>query len=102
MDLEQPALARAPLERALMLSPGSAVVHNSLGTFYYQQQMPDLARRHFLDSIRLQPDYDSAYLNLGLLYLNRQDRAQAAAMFRKAMELNPANGEARRLLERTR
>jgi Tfp pilus assembly protein PilF len=40
-------------------------------------------------------------VNLGLLYLSRQDRAQAAGMFRKALEVNPANGEARRLLERT-
>jgi Tfp pilus assembly protein PilF len=69
---------------------------------YYQEKRPDLARKHFEHAIRLQPDYDAAYLNLGLLYLQQRDRVQAAAMFRKALELNPASVEARQLLERNR
>ncbi len=100
LDMDQPVLARAAFERALELKPGSAVIHNSLGTLFHQQRRPDLARKHFEEAIRRQPDYDSAYLNLGLLYLNQQYRAQAAAMFRRALELNPANVEAKRLLER--
>jgi tetratricopeptide (TPR) repeat protein len=101
LDLDQPAPARTALEHALKLNPGSAVIHNSLGTLYDQQGRADLARKHFEEAIRLQPEYDSAYLNLGLLYLKQQDRAQAAAMLRRALALNPANVDARRLLEKS-
>ena len=99
LDIDQPALARRPLERAVELKPASAVIHNSLGTLYHQVGRTELARKQFEEAIRLQPDYDSAYLNLGLLYL-REDRTIAKQMFKKALELNPANVEARRLLDR--
>jgi len=99
LDIDQPALARRPLERAVELKPASALIHNSLGTLYHQVGRTELARKQFEEAIRLQPDYDSAYLNLGLLYL-REDRTIAKQMFKKALELNPANVEARRLLDR--
>ena len=92
-------MPRRPLERAVELKPASAVIHNSLGTLYHQVGRTELARKQFEEAIRLQPDYDSAYLNLGLLYL-REDRTIAKQMFKKALELNPANVEARRLLDR--
>ncbi len=98
LDLEQPQSARAPLERALELKP-SAVIHNSLGTLHFGQGALDLARHHFQESIRLQADYDAAYVNLGQVYLKQHDRSGAIEMFRKALEVNPANAEARRLLD---
>ncbi|HUQ93104.1 MAG TPA: FG-GAP-like repeat-containing protein [Bryobacteraceae bacterium] len=99
LDLDKPDLARAPLERALALKP-SAVIHNSLGTLHFQQAALDLARKHFEESIRLEPAYDPAYVNLGHVYLRLGDRPRAAQMFREALRTNPANAEAKRLLER--
>ncbi len=98
LDLDQPQSARAPLERALELKP-SAVIHNSLGTLHFGQGALDLARHHFQESIRLQADYDPAYVNLGQVYLKQDDRTRAAEMFRKALQVNPANAEAKRLLD---
>ncbi len=99
LDLDKPELARAPLERALFLKP-SAIVHNSLGTLHFQQGALDLARGQFEESIRLEAAYDPAYVNLGQVYLKLGDRPRAAEMFRKALQLNSANAEAKRLLDR--
>ena len=101
LDLEKPEEARGPLERALQLKP-SALVHNSLGTLHFEKGALNLAQSHFESAVRLQGDYDAAYLNLGHVYLRRRDRQRALEMFREAARLNPGNQEAKQLVERYR
>lgn len=101
LDMEKPDLARRPLERALQLKP-SAFTHNSLGTLHFEQGSLEEARRQFEEAIRLQSNYDAAYVNLGHVYLRLNDRPRALELFGKALELNPANSEAKRLLDRYR
>jgi tetratricopeptide (TPR) repeat protein len=99
LDLEKPDEARGPLERALRLKP-TALVHNSLGTLHFDKGELDLAQRHFESAIRLEPGYDAAYVNLGHVFSRRGDRQRALDMFREAARVNPANSDAKRLLER--
>lgn len=99
LDLATPELARPALEKSLQLKP-SAFVHNSLGTLDFEQGRMDAAGRHFDEAIRLKPDYDGAYLNRGHVYLRQDDRPRAVQMFRKALEVNPANSDAKRLLDK--
>lgn len=101
LDLEKPDLARLPLERALQLRP-SAFTHNSLGTLHFERGALAEAQRHFESAIRLKSDYDAAYINLGHVHLRLEQRPRALDLFRKALEVNPANTEARRLLEKYR
>lgn len=101
LDLERPDEAREPLKRALRLRP-TALVHNSLGTLHFDKGALDLARHHFESAIRLEPRYDAAYVNLGHVYLRGGERQRALEMFREAARVNPANADAKRLLERHR
>jgi Flp pilus assembly protein TadD len=62
--------------------------------FAIETKNPEEAVRCFLEAIRLDPNLDAAYNNLGasLDELKRYDEAQAA--YRKAIELNPAEATA--------
>lgn len=99
LDMEKPDLARLPLERALQLKP-SAFTHNSLGTLHFERGALAEAQRHFEEAIRLKSDYDDAYVNLGHVHLRLEQQPRALEMFRKALEANPANTVARRLLDK--
>ncbi|MBM3740369.1 MAG: tetratricopeptide repeat protein, partial [Acidobacteria bacterium] len=98
LDLGKPDDAHGPLERALELKP-SALVHNSLGTLYFEKGALALAQRHFESAIRLQRNYDAAYVNLGHVFLRLGDRRRALELFREAAQVNPANPDAKRLAE---
>ena len=99
MDSNQPDAAEARFERAVKLDPKSALAHNSLATLYGQQGKLDRSIEELESAIRLQPDYEPAYLNLGIVYLKKQDRRKAAEMFRKVLQLNPRNADATRMIK---
>jgi tetratricopeptide (TPR) repeat protein len=55
----------------------------------------------YREAIRLDPQMADAYLNLGNVYLEMNNLVQAAAQFKKALEIDPAMERAQRGLEKT-
>ena len=45
------------------------------------------------------PDWPPVHVKLGYVYVNLGDNAKAKAAFSKALELDPANAEAKSMLE---
>ena len=100
----------------ILLEPKTGVTSNSSGTALSLRELkiPDKARKSFEEGIRelhenhrpdrsldyfrkaiaIYPDYDEAYVQLGLAYLSQGQSADAQAIIEKAMEVNPSNARA--------
>ncbi len=94
------------LEEASRREPDNAMIWLNLGAAYLGN--PVLARpadqeraiAAFERSLELDPAVPHAAYNLGLIYRDRQELARARAWFRRAVETNPGDTDARRLLAR--
>ncbi len=98
----RPAEGIPHLERAAELDPGNANLHNNLGQFLAQQGRIEDAIGHFKEALRLRPNFGDAHFNLGswLPMVNKLD--QAAEHLEKVLELDPADTQARAMLQRLR
>ena len=76
--------------------------YNLLGIFY--QVLGDLekAEHTFYDSIEIMGPTGPAYHNLGMLYLQKKDRAAAIVNFEKSLEVEQSNPLAKRKLNSLR
>ncbi len=73
---------------------------NRLGYYYLNKGDTETAIRIFQLNVEVFPEAANPYDSLGEAYLAAGDRAQAAASYRKSLELNPANENARQVLRR--
>lgn len=98
--------AVAVLERASLLAPDNPMVWTNLAAGYLgslelsgpeQQRKAIAAYERALDA---DPTTPHVHYNLGLIHHDRQDHAQAAHWFGRALELNPHDHDARRWLAR--
>jgi hypothetical protein len=60
---------------------------------------PRLAEKYFRRRTQAKPDDELGWYNLGVLFFKRQQYAQAANCFERAVELNPSSVEYRKSLE---
>ena len=91
MAQEQPEEARLALRRAIEVNPGNCAAHNRLGVLSRQMGDFDSAESHYKACLSAQPDFEDAYLNLGILYelyLGRLPEALAA--YRQYQDLTDA------------
>lgn len=82
--------------RAAELAPRNGAVNNNYGAFLCRTGRYDEAAQRFVAAVA-DPFYktpDVAYTNAGTCYLQSAKFDQAEQDFRKALELNPNNGEA--------
>lgn len=87
--------------KSLQLAPGSATVHYNLAASLAGSGELMEAEAHFKSSIQIEPT-SRAYTALGLILSQQQGRSgESIASLRKAIELDPDNEEARRLLAQT-
>lgn len=87
---------------SLELDPESATTHYNLGALVAGRGELAEAEAHFRASIEIEPT-SRAYTALGLTLSRQQDRdEESIASLRKAVELDPGNQEARRLLAQAR
>ncbi len=81
--------ARAPLEHAVKIKPGSADYHLNLGNVYDGLKMYPEAVHEFEVITKLRPLSADAYYNLGSVYYKMQRTTDAIASYRKATQLKP-------------
>jgi tetratricopeptide (TPR) repeat protein len=53
------------------------------------QKDPELAERHFLETLLIHPNHIYANINLGLFYIRRGDRERGLDLVEKAVSINP-------------
>jgi Flp pilus assembly protein TadD len=87
-----------PLQKFLAEKPDVAYGHFQLAYVYTALKRADDARAEYERTIALDPKMSEAYLNLGVLLLDKHDYAAAIPPLRKAVELLPAQSHPRSLL----
>jgi len=97
--------AIASVNKAVELEPKSAVAYNMLGMAYRfkynqvrNQELRDKEIAAFQKAIELDPNYWVALINLGATYYYTGEKAKAAPLFKKALELNPQHPEKEQLM----
>ena len=70
--------------------PDLAIPRNNLGVLYATQKRYQEAQAALLRAVEIDPNYDAALINLGIVYVNLAKRA-----YERAYELNPENAQAR-------
>lgn len=86
--------AVSSLQKALACSPGSADLHNNLGSLYQMQKKPDKAAACYHKAVAIAPDFSAAYYNLGAVCLELGNNAEAEEYFRTAVRIDPGNADA--------
>jgi protein O-GlcNAc transferase len=84
------ASATSKMREAVTSAPGSADLHDDLGSLYAQQKDWPHAEQEFSEAIRLKDDFAEAHLHLGFVYQAEQN-SQAASEWLKACNLAPSN-----------
>jgi Flp pilus assembly protein TadD len=87
-----------PLQKFIAEKPDLAYAHFQLAYVYTALKRSDEARAEYERAIALDPKMPEAYVNLGILFLDRQEYAAAVAPLSKAVELLPAQSRPRSLL----
>jgi tetratricopeptide (TPR) repeat protein len=83
-------------QKSLALEP-SANVFTSLGVAQLELSLTEDARANLEQAIRIDPDYEEAYYNLGLSY-RETEPSRAIDLFDKAVRLDPEYAQAHREL----
>jgi tetratricopeptide (TPR) repeat protein len=95
--------ARPWLEGALALRPDYATALSTLAGVHIQEGRLDIAEEGLLRARDLPCSKDTLLTihgNLGILYMKKRDRRQAVECFRKVLEIEPGDPQARAVLER--
>jgi Flp pilus assembly protein TadD len=90
--------AITPLQKFIAKKPEIAFAHFQLGYAYTALKRSDEARAEYERAIALDAKMPEAYLNLGVLLLDKQEYAAAVVPLSKAVALLPAQGRPRALL----
>jgi Flp pilus assembly protein TadD len=99
-DIDKSSFEEAitPLQKVIADQPDFAYAHFQLAYVYTALKKTDEARAEYSRTIAIDPKMSEAYLNLGMLLLDKQENAAAVAPLRKAVELLPSQSRPRYLL----
>jgi len=87
-----------PLQKFIAEKPDLAFAHFQLAYVYTALKRGDEARAEYERAIAIDPKMPEAYLNLGILLLDKQEYAAAVPPLSKAVDLLPAQSRPRSLL----
>lgn len=74
---------------ALLLNEKQADTHSNMGICYMKIGLYEPAEKQFLRAIEIDPKFDLAYFNLGLIKALQKNVPKAMEYFDKTLELNP-------------
>jgi len=80
--------------RALDVTTGNWVIHHNLGYVLFKEGYLDEAKAHFVEALRLRPQFASAHNNLGEVLERQGDLDRAKAQFGDALDVKPDFAEA--------
>ena len=98
--LKAAALVDAILESGVEQNVLSEQAINNLGYSYLQKDQPKFAIAVFAYNVKKYPKSANVYDSLGEAYLKDGQRERAREMYRKSLELDPANENARSTIEK--
>src|SRR6266699_1533231 len=90
--------AIAPLQKVIADQPEFAYAHFQLAYVYTALKRTDEARAEYTRTIAIDSKMSEAYLNLGMLLLDKKENAAAVTPLRKAVDLLPTQSHPRYLL----
>jgi Tfp pilus assembly protein PilF len=87
-------LSACSLPRIIILNdPLSSEEHNKLGSIYESQGKFEFAAQQYREALRKEPKSVSSLLLLGDLSFRTRNYSEAEASYRKAIKLQPGNGD---------
>ena len=95
---EEDAYAEEVLKEILEINPETINVYNSLGVICRQKGDYISALKHYNKAIKVHPREPHIYYNVGRIYIEMKQPAQAKSFFEKALVLDPLFKEARDVL----
>lgn len=90
--LNKPEEALELAQTAYNAHPNTSMAHSLLGWAFLGTNNFSQSREHLQQALTLDPQLDSAYLNLGQLAQREGNLFEAASNYQKAMELAESNG----------
>ena len=98
MSKENVADAEEILNDILKLGKDTVNVYNSLGVLYRKKGETEKALQQYMKAIKVHPQEPFIHYNIGRLYLDMRDPAQARKYFAMAINIKPDFEEAREVL----
>ncbi len=80
--------------RALQITPGKSIIHNSLGYALFQKGDLDAAIQEYQEALRTNPDFANTHFNLGLAHARKGNWDAAIKEYQEALRLKPNYSEA--------
>jgi tetratricopeptide (TPR) repeat protein len=81
--------------RTIVAGGGTARVHNNLGKALVRERNDvESAEKEYKEALKLDPKYDAALNNLGLLHMQQREFDKAIPLFQQALTANPSRIEA--------
>ena len=84
---------------ALKVEPEHSELHNNLGLLYLKMKKMDEAVLSFEKSIKKNVNNALAYINLGKALIELEKYDEAVSAYNRALEIDPANQEAKEAVE---
>ncbi len=89
--LDQPQNLEKTLGQYHKLSPQNAEIYNTIGTLLSKARYYDQSEKFLQQAIKLQPNWSSPHVALGLMLMQKGDEKQAMLQLKIAQKLNPFN-----------
>ncbi|MGV8075613.1 MAG: tetratricopeptide repeat protein [Syntrophobacteraceae bacterium] len=86
--------------RALKHDPQSIETYNRLGIALRRQGKHKDAERYYNLALSYHPNNPTILYNIGVLHLDRQDKASAVKLFQRALQIDPELDKAKEMLKR--
>ena len=81
--------AQSLFKESIELLPDNEILAYNVGEIYFSNQNLDEAIYYYEVAAQIKPDWALPYYRRGLVYLNKTDYANAAADFKKFLQLDP-------------
>jgi len=95
MDIDKIGAAEDVLNEILETGTNSLNVFNTLGVLYRKKGETQIALAQYKKALKVHPDEPYVYYNIGRLYLDMKENAEAKNFFQQALEKDPEFNEAK-------